>query len=435
MTKEEQKSCLKMQNRCLLCGRSGHYASNCQVKTTFFLCKGSHWTGFCPNSSPLKSSAKPTKGKSDSHRSSSTSKSKPVSGCVGKGKQNPYQNNKDTEVPRTEDTVSTNVAVKTAVGNSSNGVALPTAIVTVGPKGKGSRRVKIRSFFDTGAQKSFIHPDVVRDLGLQPKGETVLQLLTFGQESGLLKCHLVDLTVSLGRRVANVEFIVTDRVSTTLTSPGLTATVANLKQEGIRLADKYASDKMLDIQAVIGCDNFSKFVNGIKTLGGINLLCSPGGHIIYGALPFGTSFTSETTCQRVVISKVGIGNCEVDARNVVVPLEPKVEQLWELEAIGIKEENYSPDERNALQIFGDSIQYCDNQYWVKFPWKILATMLPTNYRMAVGQYNSLRKHLKGNLVKMQQYGKVFRDYLSQGFIERVDETEVKGHFPSTSCCA
>ena len=86
--------------------------------------------------------------------------------------------------------------------------------------------------------------------------------------------------------------------------------------------------------------------------------------------------------------------------------EPPVHQLWELDAVGITPDKFTPDEQNAMDKFTETVKYCEGKYWVKLPWKRGAESLPTNYRMAVGQYRSLMCSLQKNPRKLKLYNEI-----------------------------
>ena len=153
--------------------------------------------------------------------------------------------------------------------------------------GASRKQVKMRVFFDLGSQKSFIHLSLVGKLNITPTHSTAIGLSVFGRDPVSARCPVVELKIALSKKVAIVKFLVTDKVSTTIDSTGLAATVVDLQQEGVRLADLNANNEMDDVQVVIGADYLEKFVSGMTRISGVNLLCSPGGHIIYEALPHG----------------------------------------------------------------------------------------------------------------------------------------------------
>ena len=172
------------------------------------------------------------------------------------------------------------------------------------------------------------------------------------------------LKLTLGNRVANVHFLVTDRVHMELHTPGLKDTVAMLKHRDVRLADSHATDKLSDVVSVIGADHMTKFVRGVRKVEGANLLDSSGGFIFYGTLPFGTSI-SPTINQSVCFSRVTVQNYDLDSTQVSDLVVPKVEKLWELDAIGISDDNVTPNELNVLQEFADTTEFKDGKCFVR----------------------------------------------------------------------
>ena len=100
----------------------------------------------------------------------------------------------------------------------------------------------------------------------------------------------------------------------------------------------------------------------------------------------------------------------------------------------IKEERHSLGEKNAMQLFADNIQYENHWYLVSLPWKISPESLPTNYRMAMGQLNSLFKGLDQNSTKIAHYESVIQEYLEQDFIEEVSGTVSTGSLFASPCC-
>ena len=242
---------------------------------------------------------------------------------------------------------------------------------------------------------------------------TVIGLVVFGQKPVSVRCTVVELTIALGRRVANVEFPVTNKVSTIVDSPGLAATVIDLRQEGVRLADLNASDEMEDVQAVIGADYQGKFVFRMTLISRVILLCSPE-DIIHAALPhrmLGRSGRSSN--QRVIVSCVSIGEHEVNSESISSSQEPSLEVLWELDDISINEEQHSLGEKNTMQLFLDNIQYENHRYWVSLSWKISPEALPTNYQMAIGRLNSLVKGLERAPTKLPHYDQVIQEYMKK----------------------
>ena len=108
-------------------------------------------------------------------------------------------------------------SVAARVVDEQGGTALPTAMLTVKSNVKGHKSHVIRCFFDTGSQRSFVHPEVMEQLGLYPNDETVISLNAFGHSAEPLTCPVLRLRLALGNRVAQVNFLVTDKVDVEVT--------------------------------------------------------------------------------------------------------------------------------------------------------------------------------------------------------------------------
>ena len=119
---------------------------------------------------------------------------------------------------------------------------------------------------------------------------------------------------------------------------------------------------------------------------------------------------------------------EVDPCVLQESPEPSIQQLWDLETIGIKEEKFTPTERETVESFSQTIHYDGRKYWARLPWRIDPSMLPTNFRMAVGQLGSLHQQLRRRPDKLQHYQKVIDEYLQNDFIEEVVDHGVRGHY-------
>ena len=130
----------------------------------------------------------------------------------------------------------------------------------------------------------------------------------------------------------------------------------------------------------------------------------------------------------VVVSRVTVRDADVDPYQIQIASEPPVHQLWELEAVGIRDEKLTAGEQSAVESFSKTIEYFDKQYWVTLPWKKECFELPTNFRMAVGQLRSLYQHLSKDVVKFDHYKRVLHEYIQNNFIEEVQSPDVRGHY-------
>ena len=99
-----------------------------------------------------------------------------------------------------------------------------------------------------------------------------------------------------------------------------------------------------------------------------------------------------------------------------------------MDGLGINKEKYTRREYDTLQNFSQTIEYKDNQYVVSLPFKEKKVELPTNYRMAIGQLQSLTKHLRNYPEKLTHYHKIIQEYEKAQFVERVHDSVIRGHY-------
>ena len=241
-----------------------------RTKLSCILCKGTHWVGLCSRS--VQNSFSSRENISGGSRPHSYAQSQNLSakghrGTIVKDGQSTSQKSEETRISAKspeklgdERTTSSKMAVRSTHGSGGRSVALPTATVKVKKLGVSRKQVTMRVFFNLGSQKSFGHLSWVEKLDLTPTRYTVIGLAVFGQEPVTVRFPVIELKLALRKRVAVVKFLVTDKVSTTIDSPSLVATAADLWQKGVRLADGNAIDEMDDVQAVIGADYLGRFI-------------------------------------------------------------------------------------------------------------------------------------------------------------------------------
>jgi len=77
-------------------------------------------------------------------------------------------------------------------------------------------------------------------------------------------------------------------------------------------------------------------------------------------------------------------------------LDEKLRTLWELESIGIKQE-----ENSVLETFKEKITFTNQRYEVGLPWKEAHDPLPDNHSFSQRRLQSLLKRLsQSNLMSM-----------------------------------
>ena len=383
---ENKLARLRELKLCSRCGKPWH-PNKCPIKSPCRKCQGEHYTYLC-------------------------CKKQVQTNITHKG-----EHPKEVEVKRTE---GTNVKKVNAKGG---GVALPTAQLDLGRKDK---TLRVRGFFDTGSQISFVHPSVLEKLNIKYEPHQYLEVSPFGKDLEVIEGQYVKLTISLGKRKFQLRFFATEKVRMRAYVPGLKETLRRFKNEGYKLADPLASDQIDDVDVVVGADYFGKLIGRVKLIRGVNVFCSPGGYLIFGKLPFGQHQANNqpTVLQSVQMKRATIGRL-VD--NEIIPTTPPLHKLWELEAIGIQGNQQCRTDEKVVETFSQTIQKDDLRYLVTFPFKQDPESLPTNHGMASMQLKSLLSKLKKDRNIQNCYHRIILEYEQLGFIEEV-KGAVQGHY-------
>src|SRR5439155_95214 len=107
--------------------------------------------------------------------------------------------------------------------------------------------------------------------------------------------------------------------------------------------------------------------------------------------------------------------------------DSSVEQLWNLEAIGIRDsaesKSLAAKEEETKQRFLETVgRYEDGRYKVNLPWIDGHQRIPDNRCVAERRLESTTKKLCQQGM-VEAYDRVFRDWLNEGIIEEVNELE------------
>ncbi|XP_068226081.1 uncharacterized protein [Palaemon carinicauda] len=102
--------------------------------------------------------------------------------------------------------------------------------------------------------------------------------------------------------------------------------------------------------------------------------------------------------------------------------------LKDLESVGIRQSEISLEERESVKCFKDKVKRVDNKYEVSLPFKD-ESRPPVNYRIAIGQSNSLLHRFGSDPSLYAHYDKIIKDYVQSGFIELIPSgSPIIGHY-------
>ena len=410
-TVDKRRDRIRELGLCFACLKSGHMYSDCRNKPRCKICDGPHYPMVCKRvSSPINPTSK--------LNVNSTNVSHPHDDQSVATKDN--SNDKGASPVVSSASLSVNQTFTSDLQLAST--ALPTATVLVSGNGQRSNE---RALFDIGSQRSFVSADLARKLDLDTVANVTVKVKPFGKEAFDLECRIVRIVVRLGRTRTVVHAYEYTDMNSSIHSPGLAKTVSFLASKGVKLADEgLNSDEIDNVNLVIGVDYFSRFIKGQRIISGIELLNSSGGALIYGKLPSWASeraqvnqiHASHVFCGKIAVSEVKIDSC------------CDVKKLWDLESAGINMSETTPEERNTVESFNESVRYVNDKYEVSLPFKN-ELRPPVNYRIAIAQLNSLLRKFETDNSFYENYNSILLEYVQLGFIELVpDKSPIKGHY-------
>ena len=102
-----------------------------------------------------------------------------------------------------------------------------------------------------------------------------------------------------------------------------------------------------------------------------------------------------------------IANCIID--------ENKTENFWNLDLLGIQENEYSACEKVL-----SGTKFVSDWYKVKLPFKENVSLISDNYQMTQNRLNKLKKKLSQNRNNLTEYNNLMKDQLKTGIIEKVE---------------
>lgn len=279
----------------------------------------------------------------------------------------------------------------------------------------GSVLGRVRVLFDSGSQRSFVTAKTARNHGLGIVRKEWVAINTFGQvvkESGLMEVVQFDIMPLRADRSLRLEAYVVPEISNISNKH-----VEIVKNHYPHLRDLWFSDvcqtkEELVIDLLIGSHYLWEFQRG-RTIQGESeepvAVETELGWVLSGPLKRkGSNSEQEVSVNFVAHDSLAIAKDS---------LEGAVNQLWDLESLGIKPSD------EVHESFESDISFTDGRYSVKLPWKQGHEPLPSNYANSLSRMKSQIKRLKREPEVLTEYDSIIKDQLSSGVIESVTELE------------
>ncbi|GFS69063.1 integrase catalytic domain-containing protein [Trichonephila clavipes] len=209
----------------------------------------------------------------------------------------------------------------------------------------------------------------------------------------------------------NVEFFVTEKI--TGLTPSVTLDVLEIKiPEFLELSDPYFY-KAKQIHALLNADIFFRIIKDNVYKVNKELLFR---ETEFGWIAGGRLQGTNTNNFSYYFLK---DNDSVD---------DTLKLFFELESLGIKDDPCYRKDDQAMNIFKETVQY-NNRYVVELPFRKHWNELSNNISVAKQRFQSLWGRLRRDKTLYTQYKETIQDYLNQGIIEKVNDTEINVHKP------
>ena len=281
-------------------------------------------------------------------------------------------------------------------------VFLKTAIATVSSHAASS---SANLLIDEGSQLTFITASQAKKLRLRSIQQVPLILSGFkGLTTSPTEPSYYDIVYFLlhgvnGERIS-IRAVVLDAIVEPLEDPHRAVLTTLPHLQDLQLAHTASTDDRFPVDILIGADSYWSIVGDTNIHGkGPTAVNSFVGYLVSGPLS-----DTVTTSQ---ISSYQISAVQCD----------EIDRLWSLEAIGIHPDNENADSTASYQ--AESISFENNQYTARLPWKKEHSDLPSNYSICQRRTRHTVKSLLKKPQLLQLYGKIIRDQLAAGFIEKV----------------
>eukprot|EP00731_Ephydatia_muelleri_P013896 Em0007g1206a len=391
----DRKEFLVKSGRCFQCLKKGHLSKDCRSKANCQNCRGRHHTSICYK----------TSGTSRECNSSTPAAGPPTSSAApaSDSARNPTQRPSSSALlmhldPKTP-------------------VLLQTAKAIVRAPHRQHPSCCARIILDTGSQRSYVTNRLKESLSLESEQVEEMLIKTFGTEKHTKhSCPVVTLSMDTkdGRQL-QLQFLTVPLICEPLSGqPVVCAAERYPHLSKLELADAVEDGDNLDVDVLIGSDHYWKVVSGrvIQAAHGPTALKTKFGWVLSGpahGLSNGSHGANLLITHTLRIDAALEQQSDSD-------LDASLKRLWDLEILGIKE-----DESSIYEKFTTSVQHHEGRYEVELPWKETHPTLPDNLDLSQARLRNLLLRLRKDQCILREYDSVIKNQLSSGIIEVVEK--------------
>ena len=320
----------------------------------------------------------------------------------------------------------TKEASMVAVGEQ---VIMQTATVElVNPLCESTERTRL--LLDCGSQRSYITQELAERLKLKHIGKNYLTIYTFGTvKPKEIETPIVELGIHLKSGfVMNIKANVVPEVTGEIERAPISSMEIKAKLQTFDLADNLPPFlETTKIHLLIGNDYYTDIVSlkRVEITDSLHLLSSKIGWILTGRIQ-----TNATKKDFALLSSSRNSSLDTllfsEDASIQSQIEPKLDEFWKLDTIGIKETITETTDDKVLNNFNETVRKVNGRLHVTWPWKHENPDLPENYNLAYGRLKSTVKRMNENSKSiLTAYDDILKDQLQKGIIERVNNKTVE----------
>ena len=111
----------------------------------------------------------------------------------------------------------------------------------------------------------------------------------------------------------------------------------------------------------------------------------------------------------------------VSLQNDTETLNSKVEKFWDMDTLGIKE-----DEKSVYDKCMEAVKFVDGRYEVHYPFKENHPLIEDNYTLSLARLKALKLKLDRDPKLLEKYDEIIQSYIDLGILEKADSRPVVG---------
>lgn len=282
------------------------------------------------------------------------------------------------------------------------------------------RKLLTRALFDGGSQRTFVTEELSRQLNLEVLGEEDITIFPFGGADSAMKKKRRRVRLWLRSQYDRKEHCLEALEIPEICSDELLVPERVMKEVKMKVADLAdvtlppAQLEQNGIGILIGADYYWSLVTGEvqKLQGGLVAIKTHFGWTLQGTVPYSNTSTTVAVLRAVV------------AENKCA-LTTQLKSFWELESMGIVDQvPHNQEHEEVHKAFESSIKFTNGRYEVALPWKPVDFRLADNEGVAKKRLASLTQKLLKDEAMLTKYDEAIRQYLEQGFAERLPKDAV-----------